>query len=281
MWNGRRSTAPPCGRAAVWDHEPTTPPAASAGASCGTSPRRPSQAQPRAGGQLTGDLPLTWRSPRSPTLEYVPDLPSVPDLPETEEPIEAGSRAFRGVIFDWGGVMTNPIRDMVRVWLDYEDVDHEHYAAAMRPWVVGAYDQNGDTNPIHALERGECTTAEFEQLLAARIARRDGVQVLAEGLLTGMLSNSWGMADYPRHLFPGMFDVVVISGEVGMRKPEERIFRHAAGLLGLDPAECVFVDDIQVNVTAAETLGMTAILHTDPAATLTRLGGLLGLSLTG
>src|SRR5215467_6734070 len=281
MWNGRRSTAPPCGRAAVWDHEPTTPPAPSAGASCGTSPRRPSQAQPRAGGQLTGDLPLTWRSPRSPTLEYVPDLPSVPDLPKTEEPIEAGSRAFRGVIFDWGGVMTNPIRDMVRVWLDYEDVDHEHYAAAMRPWVVGAYDQNGDTNPIHALERGECTTAEFEQLLAARIARRDGVQVLAEGLLTRLLSNSWGMADYPRHLFPGMFDVVVISGEVGMRKPEERIFRHAAGLLGLDPAECVFVDDIQVNVTAAETLGMTAILHTDPAATLTLLGGLLGLSLTG
>src|SRR5262249_39140148 len=141
----------------------------------------------------------------------------------------------------------------------------------------------------------------------AQIARRDGVQVLAVGLLTRMfagsipagsmydavrairsaglrtalLSNSWGMADYPRHLFPGMFDVVVISGEVGMRKPEERTCRHAPGLLGLDPAECVFVDDIQVNVPAAEAVGMTAILHTDPAATLARLGGLLGLSLAG
>jgi len=73
----------------------------------------------------------------------------------------------------------------------------------------------------------------------------------------------------------------VISGEVGMRKPEERIFLHAAGLLGLDPAECVFIDDIQVNVTAAEAIGMTAILHHDPAATLTRLGELLGLALTG
>ena len=158
----------------------------------------------------------------------------------------------------------------------------------MRPWVIGAYDQNGDGNPIHALERGECTTEEFERLLSSRIARRDGVQVVAEGLLTrmfagstmaipmreavsairaaglrtGLLSNSWGMADYPRHLFPGMFDTVVISAEVGMRKPEERIFRHAAGLLGLDPAECVFVDDIEVNVTAAEATGMTAILHT-------------------
>jgi len=214
---------------------------------------------------------------------------------------------FRGVILDWGGVMTNPIRDMVAVWLDDEDVDHEHYAAVMRPWVVGAYDQNGDTNPIHALERGECTVEEFERLLASQIARRDGVQVAAEGLLTRMfagstmaapmqeavlavraaglrtalLSNSWGMADYPRHLFPGMFDVVVISGEVGMRKPEERIFRHAAGLLGLDPAECVFIDDIEVNTKAAEAIGMTAILHHDPAATLARLGELLGLALTG
>ena len=214
---------------------------------------------------------------------------------------------FRGVILDWGGVMTNPIRDMVAVWLDDEDVDHEQYATVMRPWVTGAYEPNGDANPIHALERGECTVEEFERLLASRIARRNGVPVVAEGLLTRMftgstmavpmqeavlairaaglrtalLSNSWGMADYPRHLFPGMFDVVVISGEVGMRKPEERIFRHAAGLLGLDPAECVFIDDIEANVAAAEAVGMTAILHHDPAATLTRLGELLGLALTG
>jgi putative hydrolase of the HAD superfamily len=214
---------------------------------------------------------------------------------------------FRGVIWDWGGVMTNSIREMVAVWLDDEDVDHEHYAAVMRPWVIAAYDQNGETNPIHALERGECTTEEFERLLASRIARRDGVQLPADGLLTRMfagstlaapmqeavqsiraaglrtalLSNSWGMADYPRHLFPDMFDVVVISGEVGMRKPEERIFRHAAGLLGLEPAQCVFIDDIEVNVTSAEALGMTAILHHDPAATIARLGELLGLRLTG
>ena len=214
---------------------------------------------------------------------------------------------FRGVILDWGGVMTNPIRDMVAVWLDDEDVDHAHYATVMRPWVTGAYDQNGDANPIHALERGECTVEEFERLLASRIARRNGVQIVAEGLLTRMfagstmalpmqaavqairaaglstalLSNSWGMADYPRHLFPGMFDVVVISGEVGMRKPEERIFHHAADLLGLDPAECVFVDDIEVNTKAAEALGMTTILHRDPPETLARLSELLGLALTG
>ena len=44
---------------------------------------------------------------------------------------------------------------------------------------------------------------------------------------------------------------MVISHEVGMRKPELRIFRHAAGLIGLPPSECVFIDDIEANVTAA------------------------------
>jgi putative hydrolase of the HAD superfamily len=211
------------------------------------------------------------------------------------------------VITDWGGVMTGPIRDMVRNWLEAENIDSRHYAAVMRPWVLDAGDASGNGNPIHALERGECTTEEFEQLLAARIVNRDGRPVSPEGLLrrmfagsaycdpmhaavqaargaglrTGLLSNSWGMDDYPRHLFPGLFDVVVISAEVGMRKPEQRIFRHTVGLLGLTPEECVFIDDLEVNVTAAEEAGMTAVLHTDPAATVARLSEILGLPLTG
>ena len=202
--------------------------------------------------------------------------------------------------------MTGPIRDMVRAWLDGEDIDHQHYAAVMRPWVLEAYDPSPNGNPIHALERGECTTAEFEQLLAGRITRRDGSNISPDGLLgrmfsgsaycdpmhavfpvvreaglrTGLLSNSWGVADYPRDLFPGLFDVVVISGEVGMRKPEERIFRHTAGLLGLTPQECVFIDDLEVNVAAAEAVGMTAVLHDDPVVTIARLGDILGLPLT-
>jgi putative hydrolase of the HAD superfamily len=212
---------------------------------------------------------------------------------------------FRAVITDWGGVMTNPIPDTVRAWLTAEDIDAELYAAVMRPWVAAAYDPAGDGNPIHALERGECTVAEFERMLAARITRRDGRQVVAEGLLgrmfaattrcdpmyaavyalrkaglrTGLLSNSWGVGDYPRHLFPGMFDAVVISAEVGMRKPEERIFRHVIDLLGLAPGECVFIDDIEANVAAAEAVGMTAVLHSDPVATVARLSELLGVAL--
>jgi putative hydrolase of the HAD superfamily len=152
-------------------------------------------------------------------------------------------------------------------------------------------------NPVHALERGECTVAEFERLLAARLIRTDGKSVPADGLLsrmlsaseplpamyqlirdlrargvrTALLSNSWGPGGYPREDFPGLFDAVVISGEVGMRKPEPRIFHHAAQLLDSDPAECVFVDDLEANVRAAVGCGMTGVHHTDPAYTQQRL----------
>ena len=80
--------------------------------------------------------------------------------------------------------------------------------------------------------------------------RRAVQAIRAAGLRTALLSNSWGMADYPRHLFPGMFDVVVISGEVGMRKRRSGSSGTRQDLLGLDPAKCVFIDDIEVNVTA-------------------------------
>ena len=72
---------------------------------------------------------------------------------------------------------------------------------------------------------------------------------------------------------------MVISHEVGMRKPEPRIFLHAAGLIGLPPEQCVFVDDIEANVNAATECGMTGVWHTEPQLTAERLSGLLGISL--
>jgi putative hydrolase of the HAD superfamily len=210
---------------------------------------------------------------------------------------------LRAVIVDWGGVMTGPLPDTVRAWIAADNIDYGSYATVMRTWVTDAYQVGGAVNPIHALERGECTDAEFERLLAAQITCRDGRPVVAAGLLdrmfaatelsdpmhdlvravratglrTGLLSNSWGVSAYPSHLFPGLFDAVVISAEVGMRKPEERIFQHAASLLGVDARECVFIDDIEANVLAAEALGMTGLWHTDPAETTARLTALLNL----
>jgi putative hydrolase of the HAD superfamily len=211
----------------------------------------------------------------------------------------------RGVIVDWGGVVTNPILDTVNAWISAEQIDRDSYTAVMRAWIAGAYGDGAD-NPIHALERGECTNEEFERRLAEQLTHVDGRPVRADGLLarmfaaaalqtamldlirslrqaglrTALLSNSWGNDDYPRHLFPDLFDVVVISAEVGMRKPEERIFRHTAALLGLEPQECVFIDDVAANVAAAEAVGLVSLHHREPAATAAWLTELLGLPLT-
>ena len=212
---------------------------------------------------------------------------------------------FRGVITDWGGVLTSPILATVRAWIEADDIDWNSYRTVMKSWVSQAYNGEADPNPIHALERGECSGAEFERILAARLFRIDGGAVAAEGLLqrmfaasapvpamydliralrraglrTALLSNSWGALEYPRADFPELFDAVVISGEVGMRKPEEAIFRHTAQALELAPAECVFIDDMQANVAAAQACGMAGVLHTETATTARTLQDLLGVPL--
>ncbi|HET9898272.1 MAG TPA: HAD family phosphatase [Streptosporangiaceae bacterium] len=212
------------------------------------------------------------------------------------------SATVRGVIFDWGGVITTPIVDTVMAWLAADRIDRESYTAAMRPWVREAYGPGQSETPIHALERGEISDAEFEQALAAALVTLDGGPVQAAGLLkrmfaassvqpdmlaliselrhrglrTGLLSNSWGTrVSYPYQLLDELFDDAVISGEVGMRKPEERIFRLASMRLGVSPAETIFIDDVEGNITAAKALGFGVVHHTDPASTRVRLIELL------
>jgi putative hydrolase of the HAD superfamily len=100
----------------------------------------------------------------------------------------------------------------------------------------------------------------------------------AAGIRTGLLSNSWGF-DYPREGWPELFDAVVISGEVGLRKPDPEIYALAADRLGLPAESIVFVDDLPPNVRAATAAGMVGVLHSEAAATAAELETLLGLSL--
>jgi HAD superfamily hydrolase (TIGR01509 family) len=79
--------------------------------------------------------------------------------------------------------------------------------------------------------------------------------------------------------FDDLFDAVVISGEVGLHKPEPEIFHMGAARIGAAPAECVFVDDLRENCAGAEAVGMTAILHRGADGTLPELERLLGLEL--
>ena len=74
--------------------------------------------------------------------------------------------------------------------------------------------------------------------------------------------------------------MAVISGEVGMRKPEERIFRLAADQLGLAPAECVFVDDVEGNITAARRSASRSCTIRIPIPTRVQLSSCWSLAKT-
>jgi putative hydrolase of the HAD superfamily len=209
----------------------------------------------------------------------------------------------RGLLVDWAGVLTSALSGSLRRWAELDGVDYDAYYAAVLEWV--AQDPvEAKLNPIHALERGQMTVPDFERKLAGVLRRRDGSPVETEGLIermfahfehqpqmsalvrrarnagirTGLLSNSWGNR-YPRDLWDGMFDAIVISGEVGLRKPEPEIYRYAAGQLNLPPEECVFVDDLKHNVAGAQAIGMTGIHHTSYEDTRKELERLFGLDL--
>jgi putative hydrolase of the HAD superfamily len=240
---------------------------------------------------------------RSPTIGFVPEDTTSAPSGATPADSPAPPRTIRGVIIDWGGVVTGPLPTTIDAWLQAEQIDRDSYTAVMRSWVSAAYGDGAD-NPVHALERGECTNEEFEAALAAQLTHADGRPVIPDGLLarmfaagtlenamldliralrqaglrTALLSNSWG-DDYRRDLFPELFDVVVISAEVGMRKPEERIFRHTAALPGLELEECVFIDDVAANIAAAEAIGLVGVHHREPGPTALRLTELLGVPL--
>jgi len=199
---------------------------------------------------------------------------------------------------DWGGVLTPAMEETVRAWAAADRIDLGHFRDVMRS-LAGV-----DPSPMHRLERGELAAAEFELLLAAELAAR-GSEVVAEGLLgrmlrgfgvldpvmietvrraravglaTALLSNSWG-EHYPDALWDNLFDVVVISGRVGMRKPEPAIYEHTATALGMPPEDCLLVDDIEHNVLAATAAGMRAVLHRTVAQTLDRLEEEFGVPL--
>ena len=94
--------------------------------------------------------------------------------------------------------------------------------------------------------------------------------VRAQGRRTALLSNSFGTQFYRRDNWDDLFEVVMLSGEeraLGLRKPEPAIYRRTVSLLGVSPAQCVFVDDSEANVVAARRLGMRAIVHRTSADT--------------
>lgn len=211
----------------------------------------------------------------------------------------AVSPTVRAVVFDYGGVLTTPTRDSINAWLTEERIRPELFSAALKEWL--SRDAPAGT-PVHLLETGELDADGFNKAMAARLRTVDDHPVTPDDLLgrlfgrmrpepamltmvrdlrergirTAMLSNSWGNIDtYPWEQLAGLFESTVLSGEVGLRKPDPRIYRMSLDALGLPAEQTAFVDDGAPNVDAARELGMHAVLHTGPAETRTRLAELL------
>jgi putative hydrolase of the HAD superfamily len=200
------------------------------------------------------------------------------------------------VVFDYGGVLTSAVRETTAQWLAADGIDEDGFLSVMREWMARDADSG---SPVHRLETGELTGPEFEVEFAARLRTAEGGPVPARGLLARMfagmrpdpemfallaqlrglglkvavLSNSWANT-YPDNIAE-LVDAVVISGEVGLRKPDPKIYRLVLDQLGLPAQRCVFVDDAPINVDAATALGMTAIRHRDAAGTRAELAALI------
>jgi putative hydrolase of the HAD superfamily len=213
---------------------------------------------------------------------------------------------LQALVIDFGGVLTTPVQDTMAAWCEADAIDIADFRQAMVDWMVAAAGDGPAANPVHALERGQLDMVDFERELAQRLHTRDGAPIEADGLLarmfagfgmedsmfaalrharaagvaTALLSNSWGM-EYPREDWGQLFDHTVISGEVRMRKPEPEIYRLTLDRLELDPAQCVFVDDLPANVDAAVAIGMVGIVHITPEQTLDALEGMFAIPLRG
>lgn len=185
--------------------------------------------------------------------------------------------SIRAVFFDFGGVIQRteyqaPRQHLAeRFGMDYDDIDKLVFASeSARRASVGEITE--DVHWSNVLTRLKRPDSEMQ------IVKDEffGGDVVDHGLVefirslrgkfhTGLISNAWsGMrAHLEREKFIELFDTVVISAEVGVMKPEARIYSIALDQAGVKGEAAVFVDDVQVNIDACQQLGMKGILFKD------------------
>jgi putative hydrolase of the HAD superfamily len=200
----------------------------------------------------------------------------------------------RGLIVDFGGVLTTNVFDSFKAFGEAEGLDPLTVKRAFR-------EDPEALELLRELERGDIEVEDFEPRFGERIGvtQTEGLvgrlfggvgpdERMLEavrragdaGICTGLISNSWGAGlSYDMSLLDELFEAIVISGDVGMHKPEPAIYMLGAERLGLRTEECVFVDDLRENCQGAEEVGMTAVLHRGADKTLPVLEKLLGVPL--
>ena len=207
---------------------------------------------------------------------------------------------FDALVVDFGGVLTTPLQAAMLRFAEDMGIELQHLARA----ALGGY-MGGEDSLVFDFETGKISEDEFCTAFAGRLTEYSGIEVEPAGLVTrlfaglqleesmfaavaaareaglktGLLSNSWGTALYPHDRLAELFDVSVISGEVGLRKPDPAIFDLTTSRLGVPAARCVFVDDHPGHLTSAAEAGMTTVLHREPGRTIDELESLLGVPL--
>ena len=193
---------------------------------------------------------------------------------------------IRAVISDFGGVLTSPLFESFAAWQRNSGLSFEALGSAM----ANATERSG-MHPLHELEKGTLSEADFLRMLEAELEpgtslsgmrdvyfehlhpNRPMIEFMRDlrgrGLRMALLTNNvrewepqW-RAKLPE--IDEIFEVVVDSAFVGMRKPDREIYELTLERLGdgLRATECVFVDDVDVNCEAAAALGMHAVHFID------------------
>ncbi len=200
---------------------------------------------------------------------------------------------IRAVVCDFGGVLTTPLGNAFAAWSQEADVPLEDLGTAM----AAANERYGE-HPLFLLEKGAISEEEFLARLQAELGDELSLEGMFDvwwrhlernpemielmrslrerGLRMALLTNNvreWEPRWRP--MLPELdeiFEVVVDSGFVGMRKPERPIYELTLERLGGIPAtECLFVDDMELNCDTARELGMTVVRFEDTAQARTEV----------
>jgi len=208
---------------------------------------------------------------------------------------------IRAIVSDFGGVLTSPMMAAFTRLQERTGVPSEAYGEAMAHSLA-----HEGVHPLFALERGEISEGDFfarlERGLEATLGRPVSLDGYAARLMDQLEPNQ-ELFDHFRALraerglrfalctnnvreweplwrsklpIDELFDVVVDSAFVGTRKPEPEIYAITLERVGVPAQECVFLDDLEVNVEAAREAGMHGIVYRDNARALVELASLLG-----
>jgi putative hydrolase of the HAD superfamily len=199
---------------------------------------------------------------------------------------------FAGLILDFAGVLTSNMVEVIGLFEAREGLEPGTF---LRAWAdprgqelyrrleAGEIDQrtwNAGFAALMGIEGDNLMGRLLYELDPAYEVLRVVKDARAAGIRTALLSNSLGRDPhdpYALYDLQGSFDVVVLSAEHGIRKPDPAIFRLTIDQLGVPANACVFADDTEANLPPARALGMEVIHALDEHETSSRLRRLLAL----